>query len=63
MCGIIAMVSFKNHKHNLSRLDEMAKMITHRGPDDEGYALFDVEYGNYKIYSGKDTPKDVIDSI
>jgi len=62
MCGIIAIVSFKNHSHNLSKLPEMAGMIRHRGPDDEGYALFDVEYSNYKIYFGKDTPKDVIDS-
>ena len=47
MCGIIAIISFKNHEHNLSRLDEMARIIRHRGPDDEGYALFDVESSNY----------------
>jgi len=62
MCGIITIVSFKNHKHNLSRLDEMARMIKHRGPDDEGYALFDVKSDNYKIFSGNDTPRSVIDS-
>ena len=61
MCGIIAIVSFKNHKHNLSRLDEMARMIKHRGPDDEGYAIFDVKSMNYRIFSGNDTPQNVID--
>jgi len=57
MCGIIAIVSFRNHDHNLSKLDEMGKMITHRSPDDEGYALFDVKSKNYKIFSGNDTLK------
>lgn len=59
MCGIIAIVSFRNHDHNLSKLDEMGKMIAHRGPDDEGYALFDVNSNNYKIYYGDDTPENV----
>tara|TARA_Y100000310_G_C20048051_1_gene519242 strand:+ start:83 stop:355 length:273 start_codon:yes stop_codon:yes gene_type:complete len=62
MCGIISIVSFKNHEHNLSRLDEMARMIRQRGPDDEGYALFDVESSDYRIFYGDDTPKEVIDS-
>jgi asparagine synthase (glutamine-hydrolysing) len=62
MCGIIAIVSFKNHRHNLSRMDVMAEMIKHRGPDDEGYALFDVKSDNYKIFSGNDTPQNVIGS-
>jgi asparagine synthase (glutamine-hydrolysing) len=60
MCGIIAIVSFKNHKYNLSRLDKMAKMIAHRGPDDEGYALFDIHSENYSVLYGDDTPRDVI---
>jgi len=62
MCGIIAIINFKNHEHNLSRLDEMARMIKHRGPDDEGYALFDVESSDYRIFYGDDTPKEVIGS-
>ena len=62
MCGIIAIVSFKNHNHNLSRLDEMARLIRHRGPDDEGYALFDVKSGEYRIFCGEDTPMDVVGS-
>ena len=62
MCGIIALVSFKNHSHNLGKLNEMAKMIKHRGPDDEGFALFDMQSDKHKIFSGDDTPEDVIKS-
>ena len=62
MCGIIAILSIRNHKHNLSRLDEMARLIRHRGPDDEGYALFDVKSSEYRIYFGEDTPQDVVGS-
>ena len=40
----------------------MSGMIKHRGPDDEGYALFDVKSNNYKIYYGDDTPENVIGS-
>ncbi len=61
MCGIIAKVSLRNNDHNLSKLDEMGKMIKHRGPDDEGCALFDVKSQNYKIFSGNDPPQNVID--
>lgn len=62
MCGIVAIISFNNHRHNLSRLEEMAGMIRHRGPDDEGYALFDLNSDNYNIYYGGDTPESVIES-
>jgi len=61
MCGIIAIISFKNHRHNLSKMDEMAGMIRHRGPDDEGYSLFDLQSDNYKMFYGEDTPLNVID--
>jgi len=62
MCGIIAIVSFKNHGHNLSKMDEMAKVMKHRGPDDEGYVLFDVKSNSYNIFCGDDTPQNVIGS-
>ncbi|RJR38279.1 MAG: asparagine synthase (glutamine-hydrolyzing) [Desulfobacteraceae bacterium] len=59
MCGIIALVSFRNHRANLSRLEEMARLIRHRGPDDEGYVLFDAEGGGWEPLYGSDTPTDV----
>ena len=39
----------------------MARMIKHRGPDDEGFALFSTNSQDYKIFYGKDTPHNVID--
>jgi len=37
----------------------MARLIRHRGPDDEGYALFDAEGGGWEALYGDDTPRDV----
>jgi|TARA_B100000315_G_scaffold122339_1_gene112228 hypothetical protein len=62
MCGIIAVVSFRNHKHNLSKLDEMASMIRRRGSDDEGFAMFTNNSNEYKMFYGNDTPEGVIKS-
>lgn len=62
MCGIIALFSFKNHDLNLSKLDEMADNVKHRGPDGEGYALFSLETENLKLFYGNDTPRNVITS-
>ena len=46
----------------MSRLDEMARMIKHRGPDDEGFAIFSNNSSEYKIFYGDDTPEEVIKS-
>lgn len=40
MCGICAIISLKNQPVNPSYLLEMGNIITHRGPDDEGYVIF-----------------------
>ena len=61
MCGIIAILSFRNHEHNLCGLDKMAQMIRHRGPDDEGYALFNLQSDKYEIFYGEDTPHSVLE--
>ncbi|MFR9303124.1 MAG: asparagine synthase (glutamine-hydrolyzing) [[Clostridium] symbiosum] len=52
MCGIAGYLDFERNV-NIQVLNNMAKVIRHRGPDDEGYALFD----SLKCYhfSGEDT--------
>lgn len=60
MCGIISIVSFNNHERHLPLLADMAAMMTHRGPDDEGFALFSETSNGYEIFYGKDTPQNVI---
>lgn len=40
----------------------MASLIRHRGPDDEGYALFDLSSDHEMIFAGHDTPCNVKES-
>jgi len=46
----------------MSKLDEMARMIKHRGPDDEGFVIFPNNSFEHKIFYGDDTPEEVIKS-
>ena len=59
MCGIAGL--FKTKKNNeefpSSSIKEMTEIISHRGPDDEGFAYFSDE--SYMISGGKNTPKEV----
>ncbi len=56
MCGILAVVSFRNPDGLLAHLPQMAKMMRHRGPDDEGYAFFSLDTEPPRLYGGVDTP-------
>ncbi len=38
----------------------MASLIRHRGPDDEGFALFDRSTGRVRVYAGDDTSERVM---
>jgi len=40
MCGITGIFHFENDPLNLTLLRRMTAVLTHRGPDDEGYVLF-----------------------
>jgi asparagine synthase (glutamine-hydrolysing) len=57
MCGIFGVIS-KNKIDSLN-LEKVSKSIKHRGPDDEGYLLFDLNRRISTEYSGNDTIKDI----
>ncbi len=40
MCGICGIVSLRESAVSLSKLQSMNRIVAHRGPDDEGFALF-----------------------
>lgn len=48
MCGIAGIISLKGNKHLSKQILQMNNAIKHRGPDDEGYFLLDVN-SNLKI--------------
>lgn len=54
MCGIFGIIS-NNSPINKSKLQSVSKVISHRGPDDEGYLLFDLETMDHKQYRGSDS--------
>ena len=54
MCGIAALVSASPLA--ASDIVAMCDRVRHRGPDDEGYALFDGEGLAARAYGGPDTP-------
>ena len=58
MCGIAGIASKKTDSINLAELLlEMSKVLTHRGPDDEGFFLSGNSGQNF--FSGQDTPENV----
>lgn len=59
MCGISGVVN--KIPESVDNLISMTKIITHRGPDDEGYLLVDAE-NNTTAYGGNDTPDSVLRS-
>ena len=58
MCGISAIISFEE-TDLISNVFKMTDMIRHRGPDDEGYAVFGINTSDIKIYGGDDTHQSV----
>lgn len=61
MCGISGFVS--KVKTNVKNLKAMTDIIVHRGPDDEGYAVFG-DYDSLPLcFGGKDTPNAVYRSF
>ncbi|HTR97947.1 MAG TPA: asparagine synthase (glutamine-hydrolyzing) [Candidatus Acidoferrales bacterium] len=58
MCGIAGLYA-RTGPVDLGRLAHLARLLRHRGPDDEGLALFDARSGAWRTHGGPDTPADV----
>jgi asparagine synthase (glutamine-hydrolysing) len=59
MCGISGIVVNQNKSISLNTLEAMTHVIQHRGPDDEGFVLFDEKY-NAWVAAGNDTDKNAL---
>ncbi len=55
MCGIAGIIVFQPNQPVHTMIEQMTKTISHRGPDDEGYAFFTST--SYDIFGGEDTPE------
>lgn len=61
MCGISGIVQLQGPSNQLSRvLKNMNDKLKHRGPDDEGFTLF--QDGKSSCFAGQDTPQTSLDS-
>jgi asparagine synthase (glutamine-hydrolysing) len=56
MCGIFGSINTSFINHN-EKLINVSKVIKHRGPDDEGYLLFNAY--SHKAFKGPDSPVDI----
>lgn len=55
MCGIAGIVRSDGQCINKERLAQMCSAMRHRGPDDEGYSLYDSEKNTITLHAGGDT--------
>jgi len=60
MCGISGFIS--SHPHPPTFIAPMTDIIRHRGPDDEGFLLFQPANNPPLVCGGSDTPSDVYQS-
>ena len=58
MCGISAIISFEESAL-VSNIFKMTDIVRHRGPDDEGFAVFGNNPSDIGIYGGDNTPENV----
>ncbi len=62
MCGITALILPGGFPKQLRHITAMTNTIRHRGPDDEGFALFGHNSTQISIFGGEDTPMQVYES-
>ena len=56
MCGISVLIQINKNNFDPVSVKKMSDIILHRGPDDEGYVLFNHTTKKPLIFSGDDTP-------
>ncbi|MBI4322985.1 MAG: asparagine synthase (glutamine-hydrolyzing) [Candidatus Omnitrophica bacterium] len=59
MCGVIALVAKDSSPLEGATLFSMTNALRHRGPDDEGYALYDSSSDRIQAYAGEDTVEEI----
>lgn len=57
MCGIVGYFHPEKSTEDLEPLYRATELIRHRGPDDEGYACFNLETGRHAAWTGPDSPQ------
>jgi len=57
VCGIAGIFNLDGQPISVQQLRRMADLLRHRGPDDEGYALFNTRSGQATHYKGPDSPQ------
>ncbi len=61
MCGISAIISSGNSLA-VTNIKQMSDIISHRGPDDEGFIVLESLENSPKVYGAGSTPKTVFES-
>ncbi len=57
MCGLAGFILGKQFQITGKQMAQMAKIMRHRGPDDEGYAVFSEH--THQVFVGDDTPVEI----
>ena len=55
MCGILGIVDFNNNSVDLKNFNKSLELLKHRGPDDEGYLLFNKNNNKIVSCGGQDS--------
>lgn len=55
MCGIAGLINVNKYSNMVIDIVKMSKTISHRGPDDEGYCVWDCSVGQFVSYGGDDS--------
>ncbi len=63
MCGIAGIISIGKQPIDMPLLLDMTDIVRHRGPDDEGYLLYNSGKDQFSAYSGADSTPQVKKSV